>query len=129
MRSLNSEIRLWPKPLFVRCNPQLLQQVIFNLVSNACQAMKDGDQLTVTTGLCGSSAEITVRDTGPGIPEEVRKFIFDPFFTTKKEGKGTGLGLSLSQSVIEKSGGKLTLNKEHTEGAEFIVSLPVVNRQ
>ena len=127
MRSLNSEIRLWPKPLFVRCNPQLLQQVIFNLVSNACQAMEDGDLLTVMTGLRDSWVEIMVRDTGSGIPQEVRKFIFDPFFTTKKEGKGTGLGLSLSQSVIEKSGGNLKLNEDYTQGTEFIISLPVMS--
>ncbi len=127
MRSLNSEIRLWPKPLFVRCNPQLLQQVIFNLVRNACQAMEDGDLLTVITGLRDSWVEITVRDTGSGIPQEVRKFIFDPFFTTKKEGKGTGLGLSLSQSVIKKSGGSLKLNEDYTDGTEFVISLPLVN--
>ena len=127
MRSLNSEIKLCSKPLFVRCNPQLLQQVIFNLVSNACQAMKESGTLTVLTGFQDSWVEIKVRDTGPGIPKEVRKFIFDPFFTTKKEGKGTGLGLSLSQSVIKKSGGNLKLNEDYTLGTEFVISLPLVD--
>ncbi len=126
MRSLNSELILHPQPLWVECNPQLLQQVIFNLVNNACQAMGEGGKLTVLTAQANDNVEIIVRDTGSGIPEDIKAFIFDPFFTTKEEGKGTGLGLSMSQSVIERYGGSLRLNENYSDGTEFIINLPMV---
>lgn len=126
MRELNSDFQLSSEPLFTNCNPQLFQQVIFNLVNNACQAMKEGDQLVVITQARGDRAEVVIRDTGSGIPDEIREFIFDPFFTTKEEGKGTGLGLSMSRAVIERYKGTLRLNDEYKDGTEFIISLPRV---
>ncbi len=126
MRNLNSELILSEQPLWVECNPQLLQQVIFNLVNNACQAMGEGGKLTVITSESGSSVQIIVRDTGSGIPDDIKSFIFDPFFTTKEEGKGTGLGLSMSKSVIERYNGRLILNEKYKEGTEFLINLPAV---
>lgn len=126
MRTLNSNIQLCLEPIYVECNPQLLQQVIFNLVNNACQAMDDGGELTVVTSLSKNNAQIIVRDTGPGIPEGIRESIFDPFFTTKEEGRGTGLGLSMSRTVVEKHGGKLKLNEDYSDGTEFVITLPAV---
>jgi len=109
----------------VMIEPHLLQQVIFNLVNNACQAMGDEGDLFLTTKRFKNEIEISVRDTGPGIPTEIRDAIFTPFFTTKEEGKGTGLGLSMSRSIIEKYGGTLSLNRELLTGSEFIIRLPV----
>lgn len=126
MRELNSDIQLWDKPLFTNCNPQLFQQVIFNLVNNACQAMSEGNELIVRTQQKGDQVEIIIRDTGSGIPDDIREFIFDPFFTTKEEGKGTGLGLSMSRAVIERYKGTLQLNDEYKNGTEFVISLPRV---
>ncbi|MGE3972903.1 MAG: sensor histidine kinase [Bdellovibrionales bacterium] len=111
------------KPIFV--NAHLLQQVIFNLVNNACQAMKDSGELSISTRLDQDFMELYVSDTGTGIPEPIRERIFDPFFTTKPEGVGTGLGLSMSRSVVESFEGTLTLVKSDLTGSTFLVRLPV----
>ncbi len=127
MREMNSNVNLHEEPLNVNCNPQLLQQVIFNLINNACQAMEPGGELGVFTEKGGEQVFIYIRDTGPGIPDDIREFIFDPFFTTKDEGKGTGLGLSMSRSVVQRAGGELSLNDAYPGGTEFIIQLPLVD--
>jgi two-component system NtrC family sensor kinase len=128
MRTLNSDISLSEKALWVHMNPQLLQQVLFNLINNACQAMDENGYLYVVTRERDGFVEISIRDTGVGIPDEIAQSIFDPFFTTKDEGKGTGLGLSMSKSVVERFGGSLILNNKLDEGAEFVVRLPQVEK-
>lgn len=72
------------------------------------------------------SVVISIRDTGKGMSEEVKKKLFDPFFTTKDVGKGTGLGLSISYGIVEKHNGKIEVNSEPGKGTEFIITLPVV---
>jgi two-component system NtrC family sensor kinase len=69
--------------------------------------------------------EISIRDSGPGIPEAVQRRIFDPFFTTKGPGRGTGLGLSISYGIIEKMGGTLTFTSRENEGTTFVIRLPI----
>jgi signal transduction histidine kinase len=69
--------------------------------------------------------QISIKDTGQGIPENIREKIFDPFFTTKRIGKGTGLGLSISQSIIEKHNGSIDIKSEVGKGSEFVIMLPV----
>jgi two-component system, NtrC family, sensor kinase len=111
----------------VAINRQELQQVMINLIVNAVQAMHEGGTLTLTTadwhedgqlrGVC-----IRVRDTGEGIRSEDLPRIFDPFFTTKKL-QGTGLGLSISYSLIKRYGGRITVQSEPGQGAEFSVWL------
>jgi two-component system NtrC family sensor kinase len=109
----------------------LLQHVIFNLVNNACQAMQKKGQLTIQTEFDSATQEVkfTVKDTGPGIPPEIRKKIFTPFFTTKKEGQGTGLGLSLSREILRRMGGEISFETEVGIGTEFIVKLPGVKNE
>jgi signal transduction histidine kinase len=124
LRYHNSFIDLADGDDTVVAEPHLLQQVIFNLVNNACQAMGDEGDLFLTSRILPASIEILVRDSGPGVPREIREAIFTPFFTTKEEGKGTGLGLSMSRSIIEKFGGTLTLNEKIEKGSEFIIRLP-----
>ncbi len=126
MREMNSQVELAPEELLVNCNPQLLQQVIFNLINNACQAMEEGGVLSVTTAEVAGQIKISIKDTGPGIPNEIKDFIFDPFFTTKEEGKGTGLGLSMSRSIVQRAGGDLLLNESYQDGTEFLITLPEV---
>jgi signal transduction histidine kinase len=70
-------------------------------------------------------AVITVRDTGKGMSEEVKKHILEPFFTTKEVGKGTGLGLFISHGIIEKHKGKLDFESEEGKGTTFTIRLPV----
>ena len=103
-----------------------LQQVFMNLINNAIDAIGTDGMIDVETSLDKDHISISVKDNGPGIPEAIKKKIFDPFFTTKATGKGTGLGLSISYSIIEKMGGRITVESSPGEGTTFVVSLPVV---
>ena len=110
-------------PLFV--DPQMIEQVLTNLILNAVQATEAGGSITLRTKTVNDRCEIDVADTGSGIPPEVRPHIFDPFFTTKGTGEGTGLGLSVSLGIVERHGGKLTVESEVGKGTVFTVSLPL----
>ena len=70
----------------------------------------------------------TVRDSGAGMPPEVREQVFQSFFTTKPRGKGTGLGLSISRAIIKEHGGDIRVQSEDGKGATFTVKLPVIRR-
>lgn len=91
----------------ISCDPGRLQQVLMNVFVNAIQAMPNGGNLTVRTGLREKFAEITIEDTGMGISSEAKTKIFDPFFTTKPD--GTGLGLSIVYRIMEEHGGKVEI--------------------
>ncbi len=109
----------------IRGNRQGLQQVFFNLVINAVQAMAEEGELSVWAVRDENKRIIvTVRDTGSGISEEDLPHIFDPFFTTKEVGHGTGLGLSVSYGIIKKHGGRITVESEPGKGTSFTVILP-----
>jgi len=116
----------------VVCYPGDINQVVLNLVVNAAHAIKekvkDGEkgQITVRTESLGESIEISVSDTGSGIPESIRNRVFDPFFTTKEVGKGTGQGLALAYTVVvRKHGGKIWFETEVGKGTTFYITLPV----
>jgi two-component system NtrC family sensor kinase len=122
---LESEIDLADAPLVVKVEPHLMQQVIFNLVNNACQAIDGKGRVEVKTRKLGGAAVLEVRDSGHGIPEHLSEMIFEPFFTTKLEGEGTGLGLSLSRDFIRQFGGEIICESKPGEGAVFRVTLPL----
>ncbi|MBI5407835.1 MAG: PAS domain S-box protein [Nitrospirae bacterium] len=110
-----------------------LQQVFFNIITNALSIMKSGGALTVRTQSVdeGGKVEIRISDTGAGIKKEHRSRIFDPLFTTKKVGEGTGLGLFVSYGIISKYGGKITFETKTEEesnehGTTFIIILPAI---
>lgn len=117
----------------VRCDSREFQQVIFNLINNSLAAMEPGGgRLIISVRRQEDSVQITVEDTGKGIPEKIKPRIFDPFFTTKKVGEGTGLGLSLCYGIIKKYGGKIEFsstcredNPHRPSGTKFVISLPV----
>jgi signal transduction histidine kinase len=129
----------------VECMPGKLNQVFMNIAVNAIQAMeaqaalasddagrKEIGTLYIKTELLencmeagGGCVRISIRDTGPGIPEEIRSRIFDPFFTTKDVGEGTGLGLAISFGIIEKHQGRIEAESEPGEGTVFTISLPL----
>ena len=82
--------------------------------------------IKVCTRMRGDFAEISISDTGTGIPEAIKSKIFDPFFTTKEVGKGTGQGLAISHSVIvEKHGGTIDFESKLGEGTTFVIRLPI----
>lgn len=113
----------------VQLEPHLTQQVIFNLINNACQSMEEPGELRVATKVISNKIRFLVEDTGPGIPEDIQNSIFDPFFTTKSGRGGTGLGLSMSQSVIESFGGHIKFETHSGKGTKFWFDLPIYREE
>jgi predicted ATPase/signal transduction histidine kinase len=116
----------------VNCYANQLNQVFFNLLSNAIDVLKSGEshqspEIRITTEVSANkTVKISIADNGPGISENVRQKIFDPFFTTKPVGQGTGLGLSICHQIItEKHGGQLSCISQPGQGAEFIIEIPI----
>jgi signal transduction histidine kinase len=107
-------------------SPNELREVLTNLLFNAVDAMPDGGNLSVRTWREGSSVLFSVRDTGTGISEAVRRRLFEPFFTTKGE-RGNGLGLSVSFGIVRRHGGDITVQSQPGQGATFTVRLPAHN--
>jgi signal transduction histidine kinase len=105
----------------LQMDAEKMKQVVINLVRNAIEAMPDGGQATVESGVVDGQARLVVRDTGPGLPEGVD--VFQLFVTTKP--KGTGLGLSIVQQIVLQHGGEITAASEAGKGAAFAISLPL----
>ncbi|MBS2033363.1 PAS domain-containing protein [bacterium] len=123
----------------IEADPVQLDQLLVNLINNACDAMPEGGRLTLSTsrrnlespfaGLSpGPFAVLSVSDTGDGIQPEIRDRIFEPFFTTKELGQGTGLGLAVAQGILEQLGGTIQLEAQETGGATFHCWFPVVEK-
>jgi len=119
----------------VVCYQQEINQVILNLIVNAAHAIEsdrkdsetDKGTITIATKSLDDAVEITVRDTGCGIPDDIRDRIFDPFFTTKDVGKGTGQGLAITyKTVVEKHNGYLGVDSTPGEGTVFTIKLPLM---
>jgi signal transduction histidine kinase len=98
-------------------------QALFNLLMNASDAMGGAGLIQVGVEREGSSAVISVRDSGPGMTEEVKNRIFDPFFTTKQ--KGMGLGLSITWQLVQKNGGTIEVESQVGHGSLFRIRLPI----
>jgi two-component system NtrC family sensor kinase len=109
------------------CDASEIQQAVLAPLMNALEAMPDGGTLAVRTRHLPEAGEITVeiRDTGVGIPEDIRPKVFEPFFSTKSEGKGTGLGLAVMYGIIQHHGGRIDLESEVGRGTLFRIHLPV----
>jgi two-component system, cell cycle sensor histidine kinase and response regulator CckA len=125
----------------IRSQPSLIEQVLLNLVINACDAMPQGGKLTLLSERKfvdevhararnvqpGPYVHLAVSDTGCGMDMETQARIFEPFFTTKEEGKGTGLGLATVYGTIQEAGGFITVQSQPGQGATFHVHLPQIN--
>jgi signal transduction histidine kinase/DNA-binding response OmpR family regulator len=105
-----------------------LQQVYFNIIRNAYQAMPEGGTLHIRCQAVGDEVLSSFADSGVGIPAENLRHIFDPFFTTKEVGQGTGLGLSVSYGIVRQHGGTIEVSSKDGGGATFTVRLPAVER-
>lgn len=101
-----------------------LNQVWTNLIDNAIDAMKGQGQLVLRTYRQDNCVVVAIRDSGPGIPPEIRSRIFEPFFTTKPPGIGTGLGLHISYNIIQRHRGEISVNSQ-PGATEFLVKLPI----
>jgi len=108
-------------------DPAQIRQVFTNLVKNAAEAIGQDGTLSVSGRSLPESYELTVRDSGPGIPESDRENIFEPFFTTKKS--GLGLGLAIVQRIVTEHGGEIYLEGGSRPGATVVVSLPIAKHK
>jgi two-component system sensor histidine kinase PilS (NtrC family) len=114
--------------LIVTISPGEMSQVLWNILSNAVQAVSPAGHISIRAGKCrrGSAEdwiEMSIKDDGPGISEKDRTKIFDPFFTTKEQ--GIGLGLSIVQKIMAHRGGEIRIDSSEEKGAEFILFLPM----
>jgi len=128
--SIETILDLAPVPP-VLGNPNRLEQVVINLVTNARDAMPQGGVLTVSTKEEKKDGNpfirLMVKDSGAGIPDEIADRVFDPFFTTKDTGKGTGLGLSISLGIVREHKGEIRVESTKGFGAAFNVLLPALS--
>jgi two-component system C4-dicarboxylate transport sensor histidine kinase DctB len=115
--------------LTVRCDPNRLEQILINLLSNAIDAVTQAPrpEIYVSVSRHEDRAMICVRDNGAGIPEEVMPRLFEPFFTTKEAGSGLGLGLAISSELAREMNGTITAHNRSQGGAEFILVLPIAS--
>lgn len=107
----------------VEIDPDQIQQVFVNMITNAVQAMPEGGKLTIDAREKGKFMEVEVADTGSGIPEESINKVFDPLFTTKA--KGIGLGLAVCKAIIDRHEGNIEVRSEVGRGTAFSVRLPL----
>jgi signal transduction histidine kinase len=105
------------------CLADEMLQVWTNLILNAVQAMGSSGTLEIKTRMVGNAAEVTIADTGPGIPDEIIGKIFDPFFTTKGTGEGSGLGLDIVRSIVTRHHGTITVSSQ-PGNTVFTVTIP-----
>jgi two-component system NtrC family sensor kinase len=107
------------------CSAGRINQVLMNLITNAVDSMGGDGKIVITTSQTSEVFQISVRDSGAGIPEAIRSKIFDPFFTTKPVGQGTGLGLAISYGIVQEHGGSIEVQSEEGVGTEFLVKIPL----
>jgi two-component system NtrC family sensor kinase len=105
-------------------DPNQIRQILINLLNNAIHATDEDGEITVRIQATDTGASFDIIDSGSGIPKENLDRIFEPFFSTKSPGKGTGLGLFVTRDIVDKCGGKLTVESELGKGSRFRVHIP-----
>jgi signal transduction histidine kinase len=110
------------RPLVIEGDRFALGRVYRNLITNAIQATEPGGSVTIATARVGDQVQITVTDTGSGIPADRLSAIFDDFVTTKR--RGLGLGLAISKRIVEQLDGTIVVESEVGRGTTFTLSFP-----
>jgi signal transduction histidine kinase len=128
-RRIALDMDLRETPTFIGGDLVGLQQVILNLVNNACDAMPRGGTLRIHTGVTlgpdrSPHALLEVEDTGTGIAPEDLERIFEPFFSRKPKGQGTGLGLTISRQIVKEMNGEIRVRSRPGEGTVFTIEFP-----
>ncbi|MCF7920191.1 MAG: PAS domain S-box protein [Candidatus Cloacimonetes bacterium] len=142
---ITSQILLKAPQKIISGDPGQIQNALLNLLLNACDAMPNGGELTISTMnreltaedtvrfydevIPGRYLEIVIADTGHGMDEQVRKHLFEPFFTTKREGKGTGLGLPAVFGTVKSHLGYMSFTSEVDQGTAFYLYFPLAEVQ
>ncbi len=106
----------------VNADPAEIERVVFNLLTNAVEAMPEGGDLTVRVAANGGEARIAVEDSGTGIAETDRRHLFRPFHTTRE--RGVGMGLAICRRIVEENGGSIAVESVAGRGSRFTVKLP-----
>ena len=114
-------------PLKMVGDPNMLQQVLVNIILNAIQASPEGSNIFISGSINNGFVVIEILDNGKGIDNNNVSKVFDPFFTTKQEGEGTGLGLSVSYGIVKRHGGTINIEKVIPTGVKVSIVLPVKN--
>ena len=114
----------------VSADSSMIEEVVMNFLTNAADALQHTDRekhIHVATACGPAQLEITVADSGPGVPDHLRESIFDPFYTTKND--SSGIGLSLSSRIVHDHGGRIRIETSHWGGAAFTITLPLAHTQ
>ncbi len=134
---MGNQLRVKEKPIAVKkdlgeipalyLDPSQMTEVFVNLIINALDALTEGGELNISTGVSqdGKWVEIRVADTGQGIAKDDLEKVFEPFFTTKEPGKGTGLGLAVVYGIVERHNGTIDVESEVGKGTTFLIRLPI----
>jgi two-component system NtrC family sensor kinase len=125
-RRLRLEMRIAPELPAITADANQLSQIMMNLLLNAAQATPEGGSITISAQKIkfAEALELTVTDTGAGIPADILPHVFEPFFTTKR-GQGTGLGLSISHAYVRSHGGDIRVDSLPGHGTTVRITLPI----
>ncbi len=123
LRGIETVVDIEPNLPTIEASGRDLNQVWTNLIDNAADAMNGSGRLTIAAARDNGAVTVRISDTGPGIDAEVRERIFDPFFTTKDPGQGTGLGLHTVHTIVNRSGGEISVDSG-SSGTTFTLTFP-----
>jgi PAS domain S-box-containing protein len=139
--TIRMEVEILTESDTILADPSQIEQVLINLATNAAYAMKDDGTLTMTLSNVtirqgdqiqdaqltpGEHVKLSVRDTGAGMAESVRKRVFEPFYSTKQNGHGTGMGLAVVYGIVTSHNGAITVESKPGKGSTFFIFLPLV---
>ncbi len=125
LREVEIDERFSPDVPTVEIDASQMEEVFTNILQNAGEAMEGKGKITITVARNRDEIYTSFQDTGPGIATDHIERVFDPFFTTKQSGHGTGLGLAVCRGIVERHGGRISIDSHPGEGTTFTVSLPV----